>query len=345
MEAHERLMTLSREAQRKRADGSAGGARARILAAVLCPLLAGGCASAGANLIPVNDGYTVSQRYESNRPSFPELRWPGLTLREGQRIEFDRRYKAVGARELHLDLFLPPAGKSNGRAIVLVHGGGWQSGNKSNFYPMANLLAQRGYTAILPEFRLSPEAPYPAGLVDVRDAVEWTVAHAADYGIDPDRIAIGGESSGGHMAALLAFTGGTGLFTSDGRAARPIKALVDIDGVLDLTSPLALSFENKAGAKSPMGLWLGGSWEQKPERWAQANPASHLGAQSPPTLVISGGQDRFTAGRDRVRDSLESRGVPFSHVRFDRLPHTFWLFEPYLGQVVDAIDLFMRTNN
>lgn len=337
-------MTPSGTPDGRCAGRSAPGSALRILAACLCMLIATGCRAVSAGTIPVHDGYTVSQRFESNRESFPELRWPVLTVRDGQRIEFDRRYKAIGARELHLDLFLPPRGKSNRRAIVLVHGGGWQSGNKSNFYPMANLLAQRGYTAILPEFRLSPEARYPAGLIDVRDAIDWVAAHAADYGIEPDRIAIGGESSGGHMAALLAYTGGTRLFTSDGGQARRIDALIDIDGVLDLTSPMALSFENRAGSESPMARWLGGSREQKADLWKQANPVAHLGQRPPPTLVISGGHDRFTVGRDRVGALLSSRGVPFRHVHFERLPHTFWLFEPYLEQVVEAIDHFLRTS-
>ena len=318
------------------------GATARILAVALCLMTASGCAGTSDGSFPVNDGYTVSSRFEAALTQQPEYRWPTMTLRNGQRIELERRYKKIGNRELHLDLFLPVQSETNGKAIVLVHGGGWQSGNKSNFYPLANLLAQRGYVAIIPEFRLSPEAPYPSGLIDVRDAVDWTLDNAVQYGIDPTSIAIGGESSGGHMAALLAYTGGTKLFTSNGGAAPRVSALIDLDGVLDLTSPIALQYENSRGEHSPMALWLGGSWERAGQRWRQASPAEYIDRLSPPTLVISGGEERFTAGRQRVETALTGHGIYYRHINFEGLPHTFWLFEPHLTRVASEIDLFLK---
>ncbi|MFX7918446.1 alpha/beta hydrolase, partial [Acinetobacter baumannii] len=91
-----------------------------------------------------------------------------------------------------------------------VHGGAWASGNKSHSYPFANLLAQRGYAVFMPEFRLSPEAPYPAALHDVNAAILWVKGRAAEFGMRPDGLAIGGDSSGGQMAALLAYSAATG---------------------------------------------------------------------------------------------------------------------------------------
>lgn len=289
----------------------------------------------------IDDGYTVSQRYEANRPAHPELALTSVPLEGGGLIQFDRRYKQVGARELHADLFLPAPDKARGQAIVLVHGGGWMSGDKSNFYTIAARLAARGYLVALPEFRLSPEAAYPAGLVDVNDAIAWLRGEAGTLGIDPRRIAIGGESSGGQMAALIAYTGGSRLFAGDRSPAPRVNALIDLDGVLDFTDPLALRFENAAGARSAAAQWLGGSYETVPERWAEASAARHIGAQSPPTLVISGGDPRFTAGRDAVMAELSGHGIAARHVAFPGLPHTFWLFDPYAAQVVDAIDAFL----
>ncbi|WP_347304207.1 alpha/beta hydrolase [Croceibacterium sp. TMG7-5b_MA50] len=291
--------------------------------------------------IPVDDSYTVSSRFLANQAAHPDYRLPVLTTVAGQQILFDRLYKTVGGRELHSDVFLPPAETGSGQAIVLVHGGGWHSGNKSNFYSMANLLAQRGYVVVLPEFRLAPEAGYPAGVIDVNDAIRWTMSQAAEFGIDPQRVAIGGESSGGQMAALVAYTGGSTLFSGGSDRAPSVNALIDIDGVIDFTTPLALANENRNDA-TPAARWLGGSWEQAPDRWREASAATHVGPNSPATLVISGERDRFTAGMEKVLPILAAHGIPHHHAHFADQPHTFWLFQPYTSQVVAEIDTFLQ---
>lgn len=292
--------------------------------------------------IPVDDSYTVSSRLLVNQAQHPDFRQPALTMVEGQEIRFDRLYKTVEGRELHADIFLPPLGRKRGQAIVLVHGGGWHSGNKSNFYAIANLLAQRGYVVVLPEFRLGPEAGYPAGLLDVNDALRWTVAQAGELGIDPARIAIGGESSGGQMAALLAYTGGTTLFSGGPEGAPRTNALLDIDGVIDFTTPLALMNENRDGTTAA-ARWLGGPYEQQPDRWRDASAATHVGPLSPPTLVISGEQDRFTAGMEKVFPVLDAYGIHARHVHFPDQPHAFWLFEPYASHIAEEIDQFLQS--
>lgn len=312
--------------------------RARLLAAAL--LGWAGCAHAQ-QAIPIDDSFTVSARFESDRAKYPDIRLPDLTVQQGQRIWFDRRYQKIGDRELHLDVFLPARGKANGQAILWVHGGAWRSGNKSHGYAMANLLAQRGYAVLLPEFRLAPEAPYPAGLRDVNDALRWAKAHAAELGVAPDRIALGGGSSGGQMAALLAYTAGSGLYAPADADTR-VRALIDCDGVLDMTSPLALRFEDAAGEGSPFARWVGGSFARAPDSWRTASAAQHLGPQTPPTLILSSGQPRFTAGKDAVLAALAKAGVRHRFFAFDDAPHTFWLYQPYLTRVVAEIDTFLR---
>jgi pectinesterase len=292
-------------------------------------------------LRPVDDSYTVSQRYYAYREQYPQIRWPTLVFQSGQQVLFDRLYKKLGDRELHIDVFLPRAARATHRAILLVHGGGWRSGNKSNFYAMANLLAQRGYAVFLPEFRLSPEAAYPAGLVDINDAIVWVKGQAKTFDIDPGQVAIGGESTGGHMAALVAYTADRDLFKARPTDDTRVSALVDLDGVLDLTAPLALKYENAAGNASPAALWLGGSMEQAAEKWREASAVHYAGKKSPPTLVIASGEPRFTAGRDEVAQTLHRQGIRCQYAAFAGTPHAFWLFDPYVGQVVDRIDAFL----
>ena len=309
---------------------------------VVAALLLGWASVASAQqAIPIDDSFTVSARFESDRAKYPRIRLPDLALQEGQRIWFDRRYQKIGDRELHLDAFLPARNRANGYAILWVHGGAWRSGNKSHGYAMANLLAQRGYAVLLPEFRLAPEAPYPAGLRDVNDAILWAKAHAGELGVSPGRIALGGDSSGGQMAALLAYTAGSGLYAPAAADTR-VHALVDCDGVLDMTSPLALQFEDAAGDSSPFARWVGGSFARAGDRWRTASAAQHLGPDLPPTLILGSGQPRFTAGKDAVLAALAKAGVRHRFFAFDDAPHTFWLYQPYLPRVVAEIDAFLR---
>jgi len=295
-----------------------------------------------AELIPSDDSYTVSQRYYSYKKQNPELEWPVLQFQAGQEIMFDRLYKKAGDRELHLDIFLPQPAARNRQAILLVHGGGWRSGNKSHFYPLANLLAQRGYAVILPEYRLSAEAQYPAGLVDLNDAIAWAKREADGFDYDKDKLALGGGSSGGQMAALLAYTADEPLYKSNAGDDTRVSALIDLDGVLDFTTPLAIEYENRLGDQSAAGLWFGGAMEKTLEKWQEASAVRHIDEFSPPTLIISSGQLRFTAGSEQVRRDLDKLGIRNEYFQYGEVIHTFWLFEPYLGEVVDKIDKFLN---
>lgn len=291
------------------------------------------------SLIPIDDSYTVSQRYFAYKKDYPELELPKLQFKTGQQVLFDRLYKKIGERELHIDVFLPARATRQG--ILLVHGGGWRSGNKSNFYALANLLAQRGYVVLIPEIRLSPEAGYPAGLMDINDAIIWAKGQAGEFGFDADKLAIGGESSGGQMAALIAYSATRDIFKSAAKQDTRVNALIDLDGVLDFTTPLALQYENAAGAGSPAALWLGGPFETASERWREASATHYVDATSPPTLIIAGEAPRFTAGREEVAQVLDHHHIRNAYLKFEHAPHAFWLFEPYLSKIAQAIDNFL----
>ena len=296
------------------------------------------------NSIPIVDSYTVDQRYSKNKEAYPEIEWPTLNFVVGQTISFDLLYKDENGRKLHVDKFAPSAEAHNGKSVILVHGGAWLTGNKSHMFPLANLLVQRGYTVFTPEYRLSPEAAYPAGLVDLNDLIVWIKDYADTFGIDPEAIAIAGGSSGGHVAALLAYSAPEPIFKSDPEDNTSIAAIVDMDGVLDFETELALKYEDYAKEKSGVALWVGGSYEQATDLWAQASPVNHLSDVSPPTLIISSGSERFTEGHEEVETVLGSHGTPYEFFSYEDLFHTFWLFEPYVTEVADRIDNFLAEN-
>lgn len=292
--------------------------------------------------ITVDDSYSPGERYARYKPKHPELEWPVLTFRAGQSVEFEQPYKHVDGRDLHLDVFHPSVENHNGQAIILIHGGGWRAGNKSHFYPLANLLAQRGYLVVTPEYRLSVEAAYPAGLNDINDVINWVKGQSELLQIIPERIAIGGGSSGGQMAALVGHAANSKLFYSEPAQDNRVNAVISLDGVLDFTTPLALQFENKKQEKSAAALWLGGTYEQLPHIWQQASATHYLHPASPPTLIISSGQLRFTAGREAVQAYLQQHHIINQYIELDKTIHTFWLFEPYLSQTAQWIDTFLK---
>ncbi|MCY7297190.1 alpha/beta hydrolase [Alteromonas sp. a30] len=298
----------------------------------------------------VDDSYTPSSRFERYKKQDETLIKPDLVFKQGQAIRFEQTYATIGKRELHADLFMPH-GRNLRQAIILVHGGGWRSGNKSHFYPLANLLAQKGYLVVLPEYRLSTEALYPAGLTDLNRVITWLRAQASELDFNPANIAIGGGSSGGHMAALIGNTVNQDWFHPPNSEAETniqanthVNAVIDLDGVLDFTHPLAIASENKRKEKSAAGLWFGGAMEDTLNKWQQASTALHIHANSPPMLVISSGQMRFTAGKDKTFAKLTQFDIAHQYYQYNGIIHTFWLFEPYLSETAVRIHQFFKEN-
>ena len=137
-------------------------------------------------------------------------------------------YAAIpGIRPLELDLYLPAGATAPVPAVVFLHGGGWRVGSRHSVGPAYagwspspfERLAQAKIAVASVDYRLSGEAQWPAQLHDAKAAVRWLRARADEIGIDSSRIAAWGESSGGHLAALLGLTG------------------PDLDGEIGITGP------------------------------------------------------------------------------------------------------------
>lgn len=112
-----------------------------------------------------------------------------------------------------LDLYLPETGEGPFPLIVFIHGGGWYGGDKEDGQEYAWVkLREQGYAVASLNYRLSKEAAHPAGLIDCKTAIRFLKANAGDYWIDPERIAVSGDSSGGHYALMVALTDGNSDF-------------------------------------------------------------------------------------------------------------------------------------
>lgn len=281
--------------------------------------------------------YTVSSAFAKSIKKFP-----GIQIAKSQHVSrvikrTDIKYKSLGYRELTLDIYskelLNPL-----PMVVMVHGGGWLSGDKVNLEAMGFELAEKGYVVASVEYRLSPEAQYPAGVRDVKDAISWLRDHATDFQIDTSRVAILGTSAGGQVATLAGYS--HGLTYLDGelayvKSSSKVQAVINLDGVLAFRHPI--SQEGKVA-----GLWLGGTYEEAKANWEQASPINHVSADDPPTLFIHSQYPRFHAGREEVIQQLTSYGI-YSEVKgFDDCPHTFWLFDPWFEPTTQYIVSFLE---
>ncbi len=252
-----------------------------------------------------------------------------------------------GDRDLHVDIFRPDDDKTY-PALIMIHGGGWNSGDKSLQVPMAQQIAARGYVTIPVEYRLIPEAVYPAGLHDIKTAVRWARANAATYGIDPDRIAVSGCSAGAQLATLVGVTNGSKRHEGKGgwkNVSSDVQAVVNMDGIATFVSESNIAdarerYEKK-GVLPVNALWLGGLYEDSPENWKEASALLWTTPKSAPVCFISSGLPRYSDGRDSLVSIYDSLGIYTERYRIPVDVHPFWFFHPWMDSTVDYATEFL----
>lgn len=215
-------------------------------------------------------------------------------------------YATVEGKPLGLDLYLP-AGMQAPPLFVWVHGGAWRRGDKSE-YPKP-LLGQ-GFAVASLDFRQSTEARFPAAVHDIKAAIRFLRAKATDYGYRSERIAIGGASSGGHLAALVGLTNGNAQLEGNvgehlGESSS-VQAIVSYFGASNLTTILAQSTPFGLNVRRPaLDLLLGEQPDKVPQLAQLASPVLHVSKDSPPLLLMHGDQDPQMP----VNQSLELEGA------------------------------------
>jgi acetyl esterase/lipase len=200
----------------------------------------------------------------------------------------ERVYKKVGDVELKLHIFEPKGHKPSDRrpAVVFFFGGGWTSGDPRQFYPQCNYLASRGMVAMSAEYRVrSRNNTTPLECVkDAKSAIRWVRAHADELGVDPNRIAAGGGSAGGHIAACTGTIEGLdeeGEKTSVSSKPdamvlfNPVLVLDSVEGKLEFNERRREQFRRR-GVDNPRTI----------------SPAHHVKSGLPPTIVFHGTGDR-----------------------------------------------------
>jgi len=294
--------------------------------------------------------YDAAHTYAKLVPDYPAIHIADATVPAGVTKIADQTYVQYAGRCLQLDMYLPasvPAGQGR-PVVVLVHGGGWRSGFRSEFAPMAIRLAQRGYAAVTVSYRLSGEALYPAAIHDVRAAVRWVRTNATAYHLDPQRIALAGGSAGGQIASLAGVTGHLDQFDPQAAGSvvsSAVQAIVNIDGLSDFTSEATRFYEDDPKkTPSSAGGWFGGRYAEKTVLWNEASPIQYVRPGMPPILFIGSAQPRFSLGRNQMVAAMAQVHVASRIVVLPDTPHSFWLFDPWLQPTVDATVEFLNQN-
>jgi acetyl esterase/lipase len=288
----------------------------------------------------IDTSYTVHSAYKKYVKNYPFISIASYTPQSAVNMQRNRVYRMYGKRAMLLDLFEPATKSKEYRpCVILVHGGGWSSGNKSLLEPYALALADKGYVTACIEYRLSGEARYPAAVEDVRQSVKWIIAHAKEFSIDKNRISLLGASAGGQLATLVGATHKLQLFENPlKRGSNKIKihSMINLDGVLAFLHPLSEE-GGKPGKTGAAEKWFGTHFSQDSANWIEASPLTYAGPDTPPVLFIASSFPRFQAGRDDMIGIMDKHGIYSEKHVFEDAPHSFWLFNPWFEKTLNLI--------
>lgn len=210
-------------------------------------------------------------------------------------------------------------------AIVFVHGGAWSHGHRSSTPAWDRWLSELGYEVFDVEYRMPPPVRWLDEIGDVKAALGWVVAHAADYHVDTARISLMGGSAGANLSMLAAYSAGDPrLRPSTSVPPVAIRSVINLYGPSDMTL-LYRTCESPDYVRPLMAQYIGGSPEQFPDRYRLVSPLTHVSQKSPPTLTILGTSDRLVSmPHARLLDeALRKAGVPHELVVLPANDHAF----------------------
>ncbi len=220
-------------------------------------------------------------------------------------VETDIEYGRAAGESLRLDAYVPE-GAGPFPAVILVHGGGWTTGDKNGgprkgfMYPMHASIEKAGFAWFSINYRLAPAHRYPACIEDVETAIRWVKANTARFRIDPRRIALSGESAGGHLVALAAVRAD---------ANTRLAAIVPFYGVFDME---ARATPNEPLPRNYVALFNRQTLDESTRPiLREASPLTHVKAGLPPFLLVHGTADATVplAQSERMLSRLREVGV------------------------------------
>lgn len=235
-------------------------------------------------------------------------------------------------KDLKMDILAPSGRPGQGKRplFVWICGGGFATMERSAYIPWLTYFAKRGYIAASVEYRLSNSAHFPAQIEDVKKAIRFLRAHADEYGIDPDRVAVGGESAGGNLASMVGVTNDIAAFDVGEypEQSSHVSAVVNFYGPAVLVkepgkrSMDGIPLPDTAGYSRTTQL-LGFDPEAEPERAAKTAAQYYINENTVPFFLAHGTGDTLVdiSGSDEFYRILSQNHVPVEYYRIQGAAH------------------------
>jgi acetyl esterase/lipase len=242
-----------------------------------------------------------------------------------------------------LDLYLPPGEPGPVPVVLSLHGSAWMAENgRSGAELLAAELAPEGFAVAGVSTRSTFNARFPAQVHDVKAAIRWLRANAGRYGLDPERVAVAGNSSGGWTASMAGLTGGVAGLEGDVGVQGPpssVRAVIAfspptdflqmdahmLDGGAEFNALLGIT-GGHGDPLSPESRLVGAAIASVPERVREANPITYVSADAPPFLILHGQRDPHVPYEQGVVlfDALAAAGVAATLVTLPHAGHGPW---------------------
>lgn len=241
---------------------------------------------------------------------------------------------------LHLDVYQPAGNGGLRPAVLLIHGGGWDSLDKSTMRGMGQFLARSGFVAFSADYRLvkGKENRWPAQLDDVQRAVRWVRANAATYGVNPERVGAFGHSAGAQLAALLGMEE-----TRDNSDAALARYSSKVQAVVDVSGPTDFTADRSTDGAAFLENFLGAPYAADPGLWRDASPAFHISKDNAPFLIVHGTEDENVpvGHAQQFYEKMQAAGVVVKFIKVNA-GHTFQTPETRRQLAVETLAFFQR---
>lgn len=227
-----------------------------------------------------------------------------LTMND-RRIEMDMVYSKVAGESLMMDVYFPEKSPKPSPAVLVIHGGAWMSGKRSDVADIAKTLADQGFVAATTSYRLAPKYKWPTMLDDVQTAVRFLRKNAENFHLDPAKIGSCGASAGGHLALLLGFRDTAGSPLEYPGLSSRTQAVFNIFGPTDFRRDFPASID-------PLIVTLlGKKKENASEELRQASPVHWITKESAPVFTLHGDADPLVpvAQSKWLKERLDAAGV------------------------------------
>lgn len=254
-------------------------------------------------------------------------------------------YATIDGHDLDVDVYLPEHTAGPVPAVVYVHGGGWSSGDRDDSAPWQQWLSDQGYAVFSIDYRLAPAPRWEDAVGDVKCALGWVRDNAATYGADAQNVSIAGDSAGGHLSMMAAYTvGDPALAPSCAVDEAPVASVMSWFAPTDLAS-LEADSDMPDSARGYLTDFLGAGLTEEPARYETASPLTYAGPGLPPTMIVQGGADRLVPLEQgaALADALRRAGVPVTAVDLPWAHHGFtgqwgsWASQALRPAVVDFL--------